>query len=84
VVRSGGIHRSNLDAGIGLRWVGVARVRMAALNRSALNANVPPHGCGATHDGPLCHMNLDGTCPVKSCAYYVPPPKDASASKGSV
>lgn len=33
----------------------------------------PPHGCGDSGDHMLCHMDLDGTCPLKTCSYYAPP-----------
>ena len=33
-------------------------------------SDTPPHGCGDSEDGPLCFMDLDGTCPVRTCSYY--------------
>lgn len=55
------------------------------MSATTLNtAEVPPHGCGDSDDGPLCFMELDGTCPKETCAYYNPhrsPTMQASISK---
>lgn len=39
----------------------------------APRSSIPPHGCGDAVSGPLCAMNLDGSCPRMSCSYYRAP-----------
>ena len=44
---------------------------------------LPPHGCGdeLNENFGLCYMNLDGTCPLRSCSYY-DPKLDSTAPQG--
>lgn len=44
----------------------------------------PPHGCGDRERGSLCHMDLDGSCPLSTCTYYKAPPSSRATTPAGI